>query len=206
MKACTAFLVLSLLTGGTALAQKTEKQKPTSRPSSRPAKAAWEKDRTGRFQKFGAGLTKRAPKSVGVGELTKNLDEFVGKTVRVTGTVEKTCPKKGCWMWVTEGKGRVFVRFKDYGFFVPKKDAEGRTVVFEGKVSHKKLSVKEARHYAEDAGDFEGAKKITKPQMIPFVLSTGVKMYDKPKKTSPKAGEKPATRPARKAPGKKKTG
>ena len=160
---------------------KVKKQKPTSRPKSRPAGSNWGKDSRGAFQRFGASLDAKAPPYVPANKLVANLDKWAGKTVRVEGVVQKTCPKKGCWMWVTHGKRRVFVRFKDYAFFVPKKNAQGRKVVFEGKVNRRKMSVAEARHYAEDAGDFEGAKKITKPVTVPFVMATAVRMYGKAK-------------------------
>lgn len=154
--------------------------RPASQPASQPAaKAAWMTDADGRYQVFGAGLTAPAPEGVAAAELAKNIQKYEGKTLRVTGTVTSTCAKKGCWMNVggEDGSGRVFVRFQDYGFFVPKKGAEGRKVVFDGVVSEKTFSIEETRHYLEDAGDLEAAKKVTAPSKVPFVMATGVKMY-----------------------------
>lgn len=132
------------------------------------------------FDVFGSELASSEIKVVPVPDLVRNLSEYEGKTVRVSGEVISTCAKKGCWMYVGKQPDQVFVRFKDYAFFVPTAGAEGRPVVFEGVVTHKEMGVEEQRHYAEDAGDIEGAKKITEPKMIPFVMATGVRMYDKP--------------------------
>jgi len=152
---------------------------PTSHPASRPApKPVTATDEGGRYERFGAPLVS-AQTPVSATKLVANLDDWAGKTVQVEAKVHSTCPKMGCWMWVGDaGDRKVFVRFQDYAFFVPKTGAEGRRVIFEGKVSRKELSVEEARHYAEDAGDLEAAKKITEPTTIPFVMATGVKMYD----------------------------
>ncbi|MEZ5989393.1 MAG: DUF4920 domain-containing protein [Planctomycetota bacterium] len=155
--------------------------RPASRPASQPMSADWQQDAEGRYESFGAPLAAEAPTTVDARTLLATLDGFEGKTVRVEGYVTSTCPKKGCWMNVhgADGKGRIFVRFLDYAFFVPKTGAEGRRVVFEGEVSKREMSVDEARHYLEDAGDHDGASKITKPVEVPFVMATGVRMYAK---------------------------
>ena len=50
----------------------------------------------------------------------------------------------------------VFVKFKDYAFFVPK-DASGRTTIVEGTMTMKQETVEQTRHYLEDAGRHEEA-------------------------------------------------
>jgi len=71
--------------------------------------------------------------------------------VTVKGTITEVCPVKGCWMRVTDGDDEVFVRFKDYGFFVPR-NAAGHRAVIHGVAEAKVVSVEELRHYAQDAG------------------------------------------------------
>ncbi|MHC4141279.1 MAG: DUF4920 domain-containing protein [Planctomycetota bacterium] len=71
--------------------------------------------------------------------------------VIVEGTIVDVCPKKGCWMRVTNGEQELFVRFQDYGFFVPM-NAAGHDVVMHGTSVAQVASVEELRHYAEDAG------------------------------------------------------
>ncbi|MBT8485924.1 MAG: DUF4920 domain-containing protein [Phycisphaerales bacterium] len=86
------------------------------------------------------------------------------RNVVVTGTIDSVCPKKGCWMRVREGDGELFVRFRDYGFFVPR-NAAGHEVVMFGTPSVKIASVEELRHYAEDAGRSpEEIAVITEPE------------------------------------------
>ena len=45
----------------------------------------------------------------------------------------------------------VMVKFKDYGFFMPK-DIVGKDVVLDGEATVKETSVKQLKHYAQDAG------------------------------------------------------
>ena len=42
------------------------------------------------------------------------------KNIKIKGEILSTCPMKGCWMKIEVEKDTVLVRFKDYGFFVPK--------------------------------------------------------------------------------------
>lgn len=86
------------------------------------------------------------------------------KNVIVEGTILEVCSVKGCWMRVQQDGQELFVRFKDYGFFVPK-DASGKRVVMHGVSEKKMASVEELRHYAEDAGKSEAEiAMITEPQ------------------------------------------
>lgn len=150
-----------------------KKERATSRPTS-----AAGQDAGGRYDVFGSKLAQSEAPAVAVVDLVRDLNSYEGKTVRVSGRVESTCAVKGCWMWVRDGGERVFVKFQDYAFFVPTANAENRRVVFEGKVSMRTFTVEQLRHYAKDAGDIEGAKKITEPKQLPFVMATGVRMYD----------------------------
>lgn len=87
--------------------------------------------------------------------------------VKVTGTIDGVCQAKGCWMNIVstqdESKESMFVKFKDYGFFMPL-DASGSTAIMEGKVYKEETSVDELRHYAEDEGkSAEEIAAITEP-------------------------------------------
>jgi hypothetical protein len=78
----------------------------------------------------------------------------VGDSVnsKMTAKVDEVCKSKGCWMKLNlEDGNQVMVKFKDYGFFVPK-DIDGKEVVINGKAYVNEVSVDEQRHYAEDAG------------------------------------------------------
>ncbi|MCG1036029.1 DUF4920 domain-containing protein [Polaribacter sargassicola] len=89
--------------------------------------------------------------------LAKFKDLKVGDTldVKFTSSIEDVCPKKGCWMKLPLAEDKTtFVRFKDYGFFMPL-DSKGREVVVNGKAFVKETSVEELQHYAQDAGKTE---------------------------------------------------
>ncbi len=58
------------------------------------------------------------------------------------------------------------VRFRDYGFFVPKQGLEGKQVVMQGRAKKDVTSVAMLQHYAEDAGKSkEEIATITEPEM-----------------------------------------
>lgn len=80
----------------------------------------------------------------------KNLKPGDTIDVKFTSTVNEVCQSKGCWMKIDLGDQESMVRFKDYGFFMPKNIA-GHEVILEGKAYIEEMSVDEQRHYAEDA-------------------------------------------------------
>lgn len=86
------------------------------------------------------------------------------KNVVIHGTIVDVCKVKGCWMTVRDEAGReLFVKFKDYGFFVPR-NSTGRNMVMHGWVVKKVMSVEELQHYAHDAGkSAEEIAAITQP-------------------------------------------
>lgn len=74
---------------------------------------------------------------------------------QMIGEITEVCQAKGCWMKVKlDANNEVFVRFKDYGFFVPK-DAAGKTVVMNGAAFFEEMSVEDQKHFAEDEGASE---------------------------------------------------
>jgi len=99
--------------------------------------------------------------------------------VRFEGDITATCAKKGCWMDVASGEDTVFVRFLDYGFFVPTEGVEGKRTVMEGEAFFDTLTVDMRRHYAEDAGATEEEiAAITEPELKLAFTATGVMIED----------------------------
>ncbi|MDH4234814.1 MAG: DUF4920 domain-containing protein [Gallionella sp.] len=92
----------------------------------------------------------------------KGLDSLA---IKITGTVTSVCQKKGCWLMVDIGEGKMMrVKFKDYAFFVPK-DISGKTVILDGHAYNSTTSVAQLRHFAEDAGKSKAEiEKITEPE------------------------------------------
>ncbi len=69
--------------------------------------------------------------------------------------VLEVCQAKGCWMRLAlSDKEQVMVRFKDYGFFVPK-DLAGSEVLIEGLAFISEVPEEERKHLAEDGGATE---------------------------------------------------
>ncbi len=94
---------------------------------------------------------------------TMNIGDSINS--KMTAKVIEVCQSKGCWMKLDIGEEEsVMVKFKDYGFFVPK-DIAGKEVIVNGKAYIKEVPVDELQHYAEDAGKTtEEIASITEPK------------------------------------------
>lgn len=105
----------------------------------------------------------------------------VGDTIsaKMIGKVDEVCQSKGCWMKVDLEDGRqMMVKFKDYGFFMPK-DIAGKEVILNGKAYVNKVPVDELQHYAEDAGkSAEEIAAITEPETTFSFEADGVLLKD----------------------------
>jgi hypothetical protein len=111
--------------------------------------------------------------------LTSYSESQLTDTLQTTlqGKVNEVCQAKGCWMTIATGNGEeMMVKFKDYGFFMPK-DISGREVVMHGMAYYQITPVDELRHYAEDAGkSAEEIAEITEPKKELRFLADGVKL------------------------------
>lgn len=125
--------------------------------TSSPAMSAMRPD--GEWHQYGPKVN---PQGATVLMCTVNGDE--GRSV-IAAKIVDVCMVKGCWMNVkTEGGQDIFVKFKDYAFFVPM-NAAGRDVRMHGVLATKTLTVSELRHYAEDAKKSPAEiAAITEPQ------------------------------------------
>ena len=95
--------------------------------------------------------------------------------LKIEGEILSSCPMKGCWMKISVENDTVLVRFKDYGFFVPKNGIEGKRTIINGNISVDTLSVAQLQHYAEDAGKSkEEIDLITEPKITISFLADGV--------------------------------
>lgn len=105
------------------------------------------------YTSIGEVITADAAKSIAdMAEVYKAMHIGDTITTKMTGIVDAVCQKKGCWMKINLEDGeQVMVKFKDYGFFMPK-DIAGKEVVLNGKAFVNEVPVDELRHYAEDAG------------------------------------------------------
>lgn len=132
------------------------------------------------METYGEAITPEG--AVSVADIVTNLasnDTILGK---VSGYVTSVCKKKGCWMILsqspTDSTG-LFVKFKDYGFFMPL-DCEGSKVVMQGFAFNEVTPVDELKHYAEDEGkSAEEIAKITQPEVEKKYLANGVVMLER---------------------------
>jgi hypothetical protein len=79
-------------------------------------------------QKFGGEVT--LEESVNLAEIYASPDQYKDKEIRVEGSIKEVCQHKGCWLKLTDGTKELTVRFKDYGFFIPKDAATPRSLLY----------------------------------------------------------------------------
>ncbi len=130
-------------------------------------------------KQFGEAIT--AAQAITFDELLGKMSEADSLQLKVAGKVNAVCQVKGCWMTIasdTNEDAEMVVKFKDYGFFVPK-DISGRTVIMEGHAFREVTSVEELRHYAEDEGQSpEEIAAITEPEEELKFIAHGVLLMD----------------------------
>lgn len=129
-------------------------------------------------QSYGATISTANTKDIT--ELPLLMADSDSVLLTLTGTIEKTCAVKGCWMQLQTGSDHnLRVTFLDYGFFVPKSGTEGKKATIQGYCLRQETSVEELRHYAKDAGESEDAiALITEPKMEYNFVASGVIIED----------------------------
>jgi hypothetical protein len=105
-------------------------------------------------------------------EFSKEEDSIY---VKLQGEISTVCQKKGCWMNMALNENKeLFVRFKDYDFFVPL-NCSGREAVIEGWAYKEVISVEELKHFAYDEGlSEEEIDAITEPKETYSFMAEGV--------------------------------
>ncbi|MBI1306058.1 MAG: DUF4920 domain-containing protein [Bacteroidetes bacterium] len=113
--------------------------------------------------------------AVEVSKLPGMLEGHDSVEVKLAGEIGQVCQAKGCWINLKmEGDDNLFIKFKDYGFFVPKNSA-GHQAIVEGYAFVDTVSVEELRHYAQDEGQTEEEiMKISTPEVNYTFMASGV--------------------------------
>ncbi len=121
---------------------------------------------------YGEATTAQGAIPVSQVETKMTNEKFTGKA---TGKVLSVCQEKGCWMKIEKANGEtMMVKFKDYGFFMPK-NIVGKEVVVDGEATVTETSVKQLKHYAGDAGKSkEEISQIKKPKKELIFTAKGV--------------------------------
>jgi hypothetical protein len=128
------------------------------------------------YASFGTSI--RPTKALTAAEMLnkyKSLKKGDTIAVKFASKVTDVCKKKGCWMSMALPNDKEsFVRFKDYGFFVPL-NADNSEAVVSGKAYIDVVSVAELQHYAKDGGKpQEEIDKITEPKITYAFQADGV--------------------------------
>lgn len=118
------------------------------------------------------------PKPIGFSQLLDKMNSQDTVKTQLKAKVEGVCQVKGCWMNLVPTEGTadesIFVKFKDYAFFMPL-DLAGSNVIVDGIAYREVTSVDELRHYAEDEGKSpEEIAKITEPAEELKFMADGV--------------------------------
>jgi hypothetical protein len=104
-------------------------------------------------------------------DLINAPENFTDKVVTIETEISEVCEKKGCFFVANAGSESARITFKDYGFFIPT-DSKGKTVKLIGNFEVKELTEKEAKHYAEDAG--QDPELIKGPQKEYSIVATTI--------------------------------
>lgn len=128
------------------------------------------------YMSFGEKITDKD--AVSAAELKSTYSKLTAGdtlTLKAKAKVKEVCQVKGCWMMLdVDADEDVRVKFKDYGFFMPK-NISGQEVIVHGKAYVNEVSVEELRHYAEDAGKSEEeVLAITESKKTMSFLADGV--------------------------------
>lgn len=129
-----------------------------------------------KYAAFGTKIT--ADKALSKEQMTQKYASLKkGDTINVKfkSKIMSVCKKKGCWMKMDLAENKEsFIRFKDYGFFVPL-NADNSDAVVSGKAFLDVISVDELKHYAKDGGKSqEEIDKITQPKVTYAFQADGV--------------------------------
>ncbi len=126
-------------------------------------------------QQFGEKI--KAKGAISYAELVDLMQGKDSLRIKVKGTVEEVCQKKGCWLTLKAerpGDKPLFTGFKDYAFFMPK-DLSGHVVVMQGLAYRELVPVEQLQHLAEDAGASpEEIAAITEPEEQLRFVADGV--------------------------------
>ena len=122
------------------------------------------------------GTDIKAKSAVSLDKVLKDYASYKDKQVVMEAKVDNVCTAKGCWMTLQGSKKTFRVKFHDYSFFVPV-SLKGKKVWVEGQVEQKQLSLKETKHYLEDAGaSKEEIAAVTQPSFEYRIIAKGVKV------------------------------
>ncbi len=92
----------------------------------------------------------------------------------ITGEIKSVCQAKGCWMKMDMEGMEIFVKFRDYGYFVPM-NSTGHMATIKGTMYQDSISVNELQEIARDAEKTdEEIAAIDEPEFKYSFIADGV--------------------------------
>lgn len=121
------------------------------------------------------------PATLTADAVLRSPGDYDGQQVVVAGTVNEVCPKKGCWLTMTDRDktDTIFVKFTCpiAGRLIPL-EAAGCEVVVAGELQRVEVSQDYARHMAEDCGmSPEEIEKIEGPQPMLRINAPSARVF-----------------------------
>ncbi|MDQ7007906.1 MAG: DUF4920 domain-containing protein [Acidobacteriota bacterium] len=125
---------------------------------------------------YGQGVS--SAETVPISQLLANPEKWLGKTVRVEGTITGVCEKRGCWITIGSDKEFQDLRIKvDDGVIVFPVEAKGRYAVAEGVFTKIEMSLEQTirykKHHAEEHGEEFDPASVTEPLVFYQIKGTG---------------------------------
>ena len=106
--------------------------------------------------KLGKPLTVKEPMPIAT--LLAHADDYVGKTVQVTGKITEVCQMMGCWLDLVNDEGqKIRIKVNDGEIEFPK-DSAGKVAVAEGIFSKSELTKEQATARAKEEAEERGTK------------------------------------------------
>ena len=92
-------------------------------------------------------------KTLPVAKLLTDVEAHEGKYVRVSGTIDAVCERRGCWLLMSDDEAELFVKFTCpiEGRLIPEA-VVGHEAVVEGTLNVREISEDMARHLEGEAG------------------------------------------------------
>ena len=118
---------------------------------------------------YGKGLT--VQDSTPISQIIENPENFIGKTVKISGMIIEVCAKRGCWVYIASDKQyeKIQVKVTD-GEIVFPMSASGRMAEVEGVVEELKMTkadlIKWRKHQAMERGVAFDPASITGSERI----------------------------------------
>ena len=125
---------------------------------------------------YGEELTLTTTTSIA--EILENPSDFIGKRVRIEGTIKDVCPMKGCWIEVEgpDGQTSLVVKVND-GEIIFSPESTGKHAIAEGEVYSIELNEEEAisymQHLAEEKGEAFDSTSVGGPMVIYQIKGEG---------------------------------